>query len=349
MHHARPHSTSSMSETMGRLAARAINAKMAEDGRPFVIGLFTTNRCNCQCKSCLWKNNSYTDTPLADLKRFYSEAKEQGFVATAFTGGEPFLRRDLGELARHVKLECDMPIVLFTTGWFLEKRMDEVLPYVDLLTISLDSASAARHDEIRGLPGLFDRALRAITLVQQRYPALPIQINCCVQRGIADEIDPLIALVSRLGLRISFDVITEFRNAGEEERYTETSMCLSPEQLKPICERLLQLKRDGAPILNSTLYFQYFVDGRPGYRCHLPKMVLFVDGRGYLEDCLALDTPIAHINDMPLAEIMELPRFKALRKDAERCSTCSSPTMVDMSHVWENPQLVFQPGGLSIG
>ena len=93
---------------------------------------------------------------------------------------------------------------------------------------------------------------------------------------------------------------------------------------------------------------KYFVDGRPGYRCHLPKLVMFVDGRGYVENCLNLDRPIANIRETPLKEIMALQPFKQLRRDAEECSSCYSPTMVDLSHVWENPQLVFESGGVAI-
>jgi hypothetical protein len=74
-----------------------------------------------------------------------------------------------------------------------------------------------------------------------------------------------------------------------------------------------------------------------------------VDGRGYVEDCLNLDRPIANIRETPLEEIMGLRRFRQLRRDAEGCSSCNSPTMVDLSLVWENPQLLFEGGGIAIG
>jgi hypothetical protein len=101
--------------------------------------------------------------------------------------------------------------------------------------------------------------------------------------------------------------------------------------------------------LNSERYFQYFVDGRRGYRCHFPKLAMTVDGRGLVENCLDLDHPLGDIKTTPLADIMASSRFSALRCDAEKCSSCSSPTMVDMSHVWEDPSLIFQSGGIAIG
>jgi len=116
-----------------------------------------------------------------------------------------------------------------------------------------------------------------------------------------------------------------------------------------VCGYLLERKRAGAPIINSELYFKYFLDGKPGYRCHFPKLMMCINGQGEVEDCLNLNRNIANIRTTPLKEIMALPRFKQLRRDAEDCCSCSSPTMVDLSNVWEDPKLMFQPGGIQVG
>jgi MoaA/NifB/PqqE/SkfB family radical SAM enzyme len=342
-------STASMEEARAKLFARAIEARQSGDGRPFLIAHFITNRCPCKCPSCLWLHNDWEDVPLADLERFYLEAKEQGFIATALSGGEPFIRKDLGDIVRFIKEEAGMPILLFNTGWYLEERMDEVLPYIDMMLVSLDSARAERHDEIRGLRGLFDRLIKAVDLAKTRYPDISYQFNCCVQKGIANEIDDLLALTEDMGLRISFDVITEYRHGDRGSAFTRTEMGLPMKEQQEVCTRLLEKKRAGSPIVNSEMYFKYFADGRPGYRCHFPKLAMSVDGRGYVEDCLNLDAPIANIREMPLKEIMKLRRFGQLRVDAEECFSCNSPTMVDLSHVWENPQLLFGGGGIEVG
>ena len=338
-----------LSEALGRLVQGAVSLKMTGQGSPLVVALFTTNRCPCSCASCLWKHNDWKDTSLDVLKRFYSEAKAEGLQATAMTGGEPFLRKDLGELCSYVGGELKMPILLFTTGYYLLDRMDEVLPHISMLMLSLDSPYREKHDAIRGLPGLYDRLMESVKQVKERYPDLSLQFNCCVQRGVEEEIDDLLALCERMDMLISFDVITEHRNGGADSHFSETDMGLPLADLQRIAARLLALKQNGAPILNSESYFRYFVEGRKGYRCHLPKMVMWVDGRGLVEDCLQLSRPIANIADMSVKEILALPRFAQLRTDAEACSSCSSPTMVDFSQVWEDPSILFAEGGLSFG
>jgi len=339
-----------LAERMNKIVNRVVQARLEGDGRPFIVGHLITQKCMCNCRSCLWKHNDYEDVPFEDLRKFYAQAAEEGFLATAFSGGEPFLREDLGEIVKFVKEEADMGILLFTTGWFLEERMDEVLPYIDMLVMSLDSARPEIHDDIRGLPGLFDRLMKGVDLVNEKYPDVSKQFNVCVQKGIAEEIDDLIALAEDKGLQMSFDVISEYRHGEGDTHFVETNMGLPPQELRGVCAYLLEKKRQGAPILNSELYFKYFVDGRPGYKCHLPKLAIcMLDGRGFVEDCLNLDNPIADIREMKLKDIMELPRFKQLRVDAEACCSCNSPTMVDLSHLWENPQLVFEQGGIALG
>lgn len=334
-------------DAVARLVARSFDAKLKNDGRPFMLAHWITNRCMCKCASCLWRHNDWEEVPYEEITRFYAEAKQEGFLATAFTGGEPFLRKDFGDIVRYVKQEAGMSILTFTTGFFLQKRMHEVLPHLDMLVVSLDSAIPERHDEIRGVTGLFEKAVQGAQEAKRAYPDLSIQFNTCVQKGIENEIDGLLELAKRVGIRISFDVITEFRH-GEEENAAETDCGLGLPELQKVCADLIQRKAVGAPIVNSDRYFQYFVDGRPGYTCHHPKLLMGVDGRGNIEDCLNLDQPIANILDMALKDILELPRFKQLRSDAERCCTCSSPTMVDLSHLWENPAIAFTPGGIHV-
>lgn len=339
----------SQKESVNRLFNAAVKARMEVHGRPFLLLHLITNRCICKCQSCLWKNNDWKDLPLDDLKGFYAQADQEGIVATVLSGGEPFMRKDLGELARFIKEETEINTVLFNTGWYLKERMDEVLPHIDMMLMSIDSARPERHDQIRGLTGLYDRLMEGIELVGRKYPDVALRLNCCIQKGIAEEIDDLLKLAESLDLRISFDVITEYRHGENGTVSSQTDMGMPLAELREVCRYLLEKKQEGAPILNSELYFQYFADGKKGYRCHFPKICMMVDGRGNIEHCLNLDKPIANLRDMPLKEIMELPRFKDLRVEAEDCCSCNSPTMVDTSCAWENPQILMEKGGIDFG
>lgn len=333
---------------MLRVLERALSARAAQDDQPFLVAHLVTQRCMCRCASCLWIDNDSEDVPLDELKRFYAQARDEGFVGAALSGGEPFLRADLGQLARYLKEELGFATLLITTGLYLTRRMDEVLPYLDQLVVSLDSPLAERHDAIRGVPGLYARLMEGVTQAKVRYPHLPIHFNCCVQRGVEPELDALVALTRRMGLRISFDFITERRHGDGPLPVRETDVGLTLPEVMRVATKLLALKDAGAPIVNSRRYFRYFAEGRNGYRCHRPKLLLFVDGRGDVEHCLDLSRPLGNIRRQSLRAILDGPRFRPFVREAEGCSSCNSPTMVDLSHLWEDPTLLFAPDGIAL-
>ena len=77
-------------------AKLAIAAKEAKDsgGKPFIFHFLTTLRCNCNCESCFWKDNSVkNELTLEEIKRIYLEAKEEGFLISILWGVSlPFVK-----------------------------------------------------------------------------------------------------------------------------------------------------------------------------------------------------------------------------------------------------------------
>jgi len=41
--------------------------------------------------------------------------------------------------------------------------------------------------------------------------------------------------------------------------------------------------------------------------------------------------------------------MKKFLEDAEKCSSCNSPTMIDTSYIWEDLSLLTKSGGISLG
>lgn len=106
-----------------------------------------------------------------------------------FSGGEPFLRRDLTDIVIEAVKACRPAIVnIPTNGWFVEqvvdgaKRITAADPDVQLvLNLSIDHHVPHRHDEIRVKEGSWDKlmetygALRAL-----RLPNLTVGVHTVV-------------------------------------------------------------------------------------------------------------------------------------------------------------------------
>lgn len=101
---------------------------------PYLIALNLTERCNLACAHCyldakVLKEGAVDELGTDELKRVLSEIAEVGPEAmVVLTGGEPMLRRDLPELARHAS-GLGLMVVVGTNGMLL--REDRILELQD--------------------------------------------------------------------------------------------------------------------------------------------------------------------------------------------------------------------------
>jgi MoaA/NifB/PqqE/SkfB family radical SAM enzyme len=77
------------------------------------------------------------------------------------TGGEPFLRSDIGEIVDVLRSKADR-IVISTNGYFTERVVALAEKYPDIgFRISLEGLPAA-NDELRGIKDGFDHGMRTL-------------------------------------------------------------------------------------------------------------------------------------------------------------------------------------------
>ena len=123
----------------------------------------TGTTCNLSCPFCLEGSrpgdNRLNRIHFEDAHPFVDEALEMGVERFSFTGGEPFVIRDI---VRILDYALDYrPCLVLTNGTDpLIKRMKDILPLLDKphpinFRISIDHPAAAHHDAGRG-EGNFD-------------------------------------------------------------------------------------------------------------------------------------------------------------------------------------------------
>ena len=81
-----------------------------------------------------------------------------------FTGGDPLKRPDLYDLIRYsVKIGLRTNVTPSATPLLTAEAIDNFKDAgVTRMAISLDGPDAATHDDFRGIPGTFDRAMFAL-------------------------------------------------------------------------------------------------------------------------------------------------------------------------------------------
>lgn len=137
--------------------------------------------CNLSCHhcfiSCHPKNDSFGMLTLGEVQRWLEQSVRLGVKEYYFTGGEPFLNRELVPML--VATLAYGPATVLTNGTVLQDQWLETLAeahadsiYSLEFRVSIDGYSPETNDPIRGA-GTFDRAMRGITrLVESGF--LPI-------------------------------------------------------------------------------------------------------------------------------------------------------------------------------
>ena len=160
-----------------------------------------TRACNLACRHC--RASALSCAPPGELTTREALALLDDIASFTkptiiLTGGEPLLRPDLCDLARHTS-ELGLRPVVATNGSLLDADAARRLVAAGVLriSVSLDGADAEHHDSLRGVPGAFDASLRGVAAA--REAGLPFQINTTVTTDNAEQLPTIYQLAIRLG------------------------------------------------------------------------------------------------------------------------------------------------------
>src|SRR5437879_9111270 len=126
--------------------------------------------CNLECRhcfiSCSPTNHAFGFLDLETIHRYLEESIQLGVREYYFTGGEPFLNRDMVDI-----LELTLhygPATVLTNGTVFKEewldrldRADSASRYSLEFRVSIDGFTAEDNDPIRGA-GTFERAMRGV-------------------------------------------------------------------------------------------------------------------------------------------------------------------------------------------
>ena len=182
--------------------------RMAEtaERRVQAISWNLTKRCNQRCAHCYM-----SAFPGADRSAEFSRDECLGVVdqmaevnPNAFlilTGGEPLVRHDLFDIAENAS-KRGFTVVLGTNGVLLDGRVAERMKASGIqgASVSLDSVDPERHDQFRGLPGGWEKAVRAMRLLEEA--GLPFSLHFSAMEWNAEELPAMVDFARERGAQV---------------------------------------------------------------------------------------------------------------------------------------------------
>jgi radical SAM protein with 4Fe4S-binding SPASM domain len=154
-----------------------------------------TQGCNLRCTYC------YQDATVArpgelstaEARGLVDQVVEAGANTLVFTGGEPFTRRDLLDIARYSR-SVGLRTNVITNGHYVRPdNVADIGQTFDTVTISLDHGLPEHHDRHRGA-GAWRRAIDAIDLLLQA--GVRVDVNSVLSRSGLPDVQELLRLGS---------------------------------------------------------------------------------------------------------------------------------------------------------
>lgn len=276
--------------------------------RPVHLTLFATRRCNGRCPFCFYRKaiEAKGGPPELSLDEIRKVARSTGpLLWVLFSGGEPFLRDDLVEMGAAFHDLCRAAFLTFPTNGLLPEvvaeRTGEILARctesVVVVKVSLDGVGSD-HDDLRRIPGGFDRALRTVerlAALARRDPRLEVGVNTVFcsenQRRMAGIIDLVRGLDGVRSHTISMvrgdlaDPRWREIDLDEYERATvrlERAWSRGPRRLQRFRGAGLKAAQDR---LRHGLVRRTLAEGRRVLPCHAGRLNLVLTEGGELHPC----------------------------------------------------------------
>ncbi len=214
--------------------------QFSADKRPVVVWN-VTRRCNLKCIHCYahakdkaFKNELSTD----EGKALLDDLAQFGVPVILFSGGEPFIREDLPELARYA-VGRGMRAVVSTNGTLITPEKARIFKEIGLsyVGISLDGMEEV-NDRFRGVKGAFQGALEGIRNSQEA--GIKVGLRFTINKLNVGEIPGIFDLVEELDVpRICFYHLVY---AGRGSKLIEED--LSHEETRAVVDLIMDRTKD---------------------------------------------------------------------------------------------------------
>ena len=274
-----------------------------------------TYRCNSRCIMCnTWQYPSDRNREIRpdDLKTLPSLNRLN------ITGGEPFLRDDLGEILDVVRSKAKR-VVISTNGFVTKKILEVMKNRRDVgIRISFDGIGDT-HDRVRGVAKAHRRALDSLTgLKKLGIKDLGIAVTISDQN--AKDLVPLYKLACEHDVELATAILHNAYYFHKKDNVISDKQRVEVEIRKLIREYLRSFHpKDWFRAYFTKGIMEHMHGGRRELKCTMASDSFFIDPYGDVRPCNVMNHPFGNIKEKSFAEIWISPEAEEARRQVACC------------------------------
>lgn len=309
--------------------------------RPAHVFLETHMECNLRCIQCdihTLRNpaDELTEAERISIVRQVSEWHPE--IRIVLGGGEAFARRRMLYAVAAAARDRAVYTTVSTNGTLVRDEDVERLPTsgIRCVVVSVDSHEPGVHDRIRGVPGTFaraTRAVRALVAARDRCPGdFSVLTSTILGAHNLDHVGPLVEFLEGLGIDTAlFQPIQPAFARAVAARWWEHDPLFPTEsaQVHRGIDALLRLANSGRRIFQTPEQLEdmrrYLLEPshlQPGHCASMDRHMM-VDMRGNVRLCFNMERislrPIGSIRHTPLQTLWSAAAVEAARATMRAC------------------------------
>jgi len=317
---------------------------------PILVTLCVTNRCNLKCFYCYeeYYDRNHREFTTEEIFRLIDELVQMGTKYISIGGGEALLRKDIGQIVDRIK-QRNILCHLSTNGLIVKDHVP-VLKKVDSLAISIDGRLES-NDLNRG-KGTFRKLIEAFEILNKEK--IQFHSHTVLTRNNSNAVEELMVLARAYHFQAQFSPL-------RVEDSPDKSLGLDDIQLKKMIQKILKLKKQGAPVFFSAKTYENFLNwpfpaskqfvfnesikGYKPIKCYIKNFACHIEANGLVYPCIVL------VNKFKALNLLEVGFQKAWENLAENgCRACNNICCNDLNLIFGfNPDSIWNALKIVVG
>ena len=292
--------------------------------RPYHVQWLVTRKCNFRCIGCnVWQEQDARELSTEEIKKGLDILRELGVLEVVFSGGNPLLREDIGEIIEYASRF--FVTTVYDNGSMAVKKIAD-LHNADFVAISIDSLDPEKNDYIRGVKGAWHTATEAVKRLHEE--GISVSVAPTISQFNLHEILDLTNYFTERNIPVwyslySYDLDDKSQIFKIGKRRSEFAV-VDQQAMVDLFDSLIKLKKKNNNVLMTTKLLKavrnLWLTGNRTWECRALKNFFVIDHLGRVAGC-HLKEPTTTIFDLP--KVWNTAKLDTLRKTYNKCSDCT--------------------------
>jgi MoaA/NifB/PqqE/SkfB family radical SAM enzyme len=307
-----------------RKAASVLMRSFASN-KPQHVQWLLTRKCNYRCRGCnVWQEQDTRELSTEEVKRGLDVLRKMGVVEVVFSGGNPLLRDDIGEILEYASRFFITTV--YDNGSMAANKIN-ALRFADFVAISIDSLDPQKNDYLKGVEGAWCSAMEAVEKLKEN--GISVSISPTISQCNLYEILDFTKQIIERGIPVWYCLYSYDSPEGRKQlfgigRKSDEYAIVDRKGIVELCDRLIEMRKRYDNILMTTKVLtaikNIYLRGIRTWKCRALQNFFVVNHVGEVAGC-HLHEPVASIFDLP--KVWNSERFEALRRIYRECTRCT--------------------------